>query len=73
MQVPLLRVSLAESHFGLGLSHDTLTIEPYDHLQRHVEVNPTLVLAFVEGVLGYRRVTGAGMGTWEFQREVGFR
>jgi hypothetical protein len=71
-QIPLLRATLGESNFGLGLSYDTVTIEPHDHNQRYVEVNPTIVLAFVEGVLGYRLAHTKG-GSWEYRREVGFK
>ena len=71
-QIPLLRATLGESNFGLGLNCDTLTIEPHDHNQRYVEVNPTIVLAFIEGVLGYR-LAHTERGSWEYRREVAFK
>ena len=64
---------LHESTFGLGLTYDTLTLEPYSHGQRHVEVNATVILAFVEAVLGYKLTNTSGAGFWEFRRDVGFR
>jgi hypothetical protein len=71
-QIPLLRATLGESNFGLGLSYDTLTIEPHDHHQRYVEINPTIVLVFIEGVLGYHLAHTKG-DSWEFRREVAFK
>ncbi|OQV02927.1 hypothetical protein CLAIMM_08041 [Cladophialophora immunda] len=73
-KIPYLRIRLNESIFGLGLFRDSLTVEPYDHHQsRHVVVNVSLVLAFIQGVLGYQRVHEAsGAGRWEFRRDTPF-
>lgn len=67
-----MRATLGESNFGLGLSYDTLTVEPHDGSQRYVEVNPTIVLVFIEGVLGYRLAHTKG-SWWEYRREVAFK
>ncbi|OAP65584.1 hypothetical protein AYL99_01556 [Fonsecaea erecta] len=72
-KIPYLRIKLNESSFGLGLFHDSLTIEPFDHHQRHVVVNISLVLAFIQGVLGYQRVYETSTaGQWEFRRDILF-
>ncbi|OAG44351.1 hypothetical protein AYO21_01347 [Fonsecaea monophora] len=72
-KIPYLRIKLNESNFGLGLFRDSLTIEPFDYHQRQAVVNVTLVLAFIQGVLGYRRIPGtSGAGQWEFQRDTPF-
>ena len=72
--MPLLRIVLSDAHFGLGNSHDTLTIAAFDTVQqrRGVEVNPTIVLALIENVLGYHRLPGVAAGFWEFRRDVAF-
>jgi hypothetical protein len=68
-KIPYLRVRLVESNFGLGLFYDSLTIEPWDHHQRHVVMNPVLILAFIQGVLGYQSIQEtSGQGYWEFKR-----
>lgn len=75
IQIPIVNITLHESHFGLGLSHDTLTIEAHDQARNRVELNLTTVLVFLEGVLGYRvvhRPTGGWGGPWELRRDVGF-
>lgn len=61
---------LQESAFGLGLLHDTLTMEAI----RGKEVSAMLVLVFVESVLGYVPVPSRGSGSvWEFRRTKGFK
>jgi hypothetical protein len=73
-QIPYWRIKMHESKLGLGLFHDSLTIEPFDHHQRNTVVNVSLVLAFIQGILGYCPVPGtSGAGYWEFQRSVLFR
>ncbi|RFU26759.1 hypothetical protein B7463_g9579, partial [Scytalidium lignicola] len=68
---PLVKITLKESVFGLGLLYDRLWIEGF----RDTDVNAVLVLALVENVLGYtilRDRDGAG-SIWEFERRRGFR
>jgi hypothetical protein len=62
---------LQESAFGLGLLHDTITMEAI----RGREITAMIVLVFVESVLGYTPVTcsGSGGSVWEFKRTKGFR
>jgi len=67
---------LQESHFGFGVTHDTLVIEPHDFALNYVELSVTMIQAFVEAVLGYRAVgrPGGGWdGPWELIREKGFK
>ncbi|KAH7403680.1 hypothetical protein BKA64DRAFT_458299 [Cadophora sp. MPI-SDFR-AT-0126] len=68
---PAVEIKLQESAFGLGLLHDTLTLEAV----RGREVNAMLVLVFVENVLGYSPVPSSGSAgsVWEFKRTKGFR
>lgn len=57
MKPPFLKIKLVESLFGPGLFYDTLEIEPYDTNQaRRITINPTLVQAFIEGVMEYKPV-----------------
>ena len=66
-----MEVKLKESLFGLGLLHDTLVLEG----TRGRELNATLVLLLVEGVLGYEPLQSSGSAgyIWEFKRTKGFR
>ncbi|KAK0104832.1 hypothetical protein ONS95_005099 [Cadophora gregata] len=68
---PAVEIKLQESAFGLGLLHDTLTLEA----ARGREVNAMLVLAFVENVLGYYPIPSSGSAgsVWEFKRTKGFK
>ncbi|KAK0458891.1 uncharacterized protein EV420DRAFT_1642605 [Desarmillaria tabescens] len=54
---PIFKLTLVESDFCFGMT-DTLVIEPY--LSHHDGVNPTIVLAFIEGVVGYKMVYTTG-------------
>jgi hypothetical protein len=62
---------LKESPFGLGLLYDALVLET----SRGREVSATLVLAFVENVLGYvpRQASGSAGNVWEFKRTRAFK
>ncbi|KAJ6518895.1 hypothetical protein C8R45DRAFT_949655 [Mycena sanguinolenta] len=53
----MLKVELLESEYCYGM-FDTLTIER--HLTRREPINPTMLLAFIEGVLGYKLVNTLG-------------
>ncbi|KAJ7255507.1 hypothetical protein B0H12DRAFT_535500 [Mycena haematopus] len=53
----MLKVDLVESEYCYGM-FDTLTIER--NLTRREPINPTMLLAFVEGVLGYKLVNTTG-------------
>ncbi|KAG4443447.1 hypothetical protein IFR05_001126 [Cadophora sp. M221] len=68
---PTVEIKLQESVFGLGLLHDTLTLEAV----RGREINAMLVLVFVENVLGYTPVPSSGSAgsVWEFRRTKGFK
>ncbi|KAF5378815.1 hypothetical protein D9615_007014 [Tricholomella constricta] len=65
----VLKVELIESEFCNGLQ-DTLSIEP--HINFHnggYQINPTLVLAFIEGVLGYKLVHTNGHN-WVYRSDT---
>ncbi|OCT52910.1 hypothetical protein CLCR_10326 [Cladophialophora carrionii] len=72
-KIPYWRITMHESKLGLGMFHDSLTIEPFDHHQRNTVVNVSLILAFIQGILGYHPVPGPSSAAyWEFQRSVSF-
>ncbi|KAK0495994.1 hypothetical protein EDD18DRAFT_226915 [Armillaria luteobubalina] len=54
---PIYKLTLVESDFCFGLM-DTLIVEPY--MSHHDGVNPTIILAFIEGVVGYKMVHTTG-------------
>jgi hypothetical protein len=70
-QPPVVEIKLKESCFGLGLLHDTLVLET----SRGREISATLVLVFVENVLGYIPEPGRGSpgSIWEFKRTRPFK
>jgi hypothetical protein len=70
-QPPVVGIKLQESAFGLGLMHDSLILEAV----RWREINVTLLLNLIEGVLGYELITRriSGSDTWEFKRSKGFK
>ncbi|KAL0574549.1 hypothetical protein V5O48_007412 [Marasmius crinis-equi] len=60
---PMFKFDLLESDFTFGII-DTLQIEP--NMKYHKGLNPAIVLAFVEGVLGYTMVHTTG-STWMYR------
>ena len=70
-QPPIVEIKLKESCFGLGLLHDALVLET----SRGREISATLVLVFVENVLGYMPEPGRGSAgsVWEFKRTRPFK
>lgn len=70
-QPPFAEVTLHQSAFGLGVMYDRLTMSPEGRYSVQA-VSPTIVLALVEGVLGYRGVSQQ-QGSWTFRRDVEFR
>ena len=71
--LPVLKISLEESNFGLGVLYDSLIIELTDERQTWVRVNPVLIVSFIECILQYRMVTTSTAinGTY-FRREEAF-
>ncbi|KAI1424276.1 hypothetical protein F5Y12DRAFT_715422 [Xylaria sp. FL1777] len=68
---PLANVQLHQSAFGLGVVYDRLTITAESRYTTQ-EISPTMILALVEGVLGYKIVSNDGP-YWAFRRDVEFR
>ena len=66
-----MEIKLQESAFGLGLLHDTLTLEAI----RGREVTAMLILVFIESVLGYTPLDSSKVSgsVWEFRRTKGFK
>jgi hypothetical protein len=71
VQPPAATLELHESPFGLGIVYNRLTIS-IQNARMNFVLSPTLLLSFVEGVLGYKPVFGDG-GTWTLRRDVGFK
>ena len=69
----MVEIKLRESPFGLGLLYDSMTIEA--DIRRGGVVNASLVLVFLESVLGYDLLNdrGSSGSVWEFVRKRGFR
>ncbi|KAG6916042.1 hypothetical protein DXG01_008666 [Tephrocybe rancida] len=70
MKRNVLNVELVESAFYSGLN-DMLTIEPHIN-HRTYQINPTPVLAFIEGVLGYKMVYTNGHN-WVYRSDTVFK
>lgn len=69
----LVEITLQQSCFATGIYSDRLVlVSQKDKFRPLYAVNPTMVLAFVEGVLGYTRVT-MERGSWMFRRDVPFK
>ncbi|KAI1148178.1 hypothetical protein F4825DRAFT_454750 [Nemania diffusa] len=69
---PCTEVKLHASAFGLGIVYDRLTISSETTRYMAQTVSPTILLALVEGVLGYRQTSQDG-SSWTFRRDVEFR
>lgn len=66
---PAIDIVLEESPIGLGLLFNRLIVKPQCRNNMVGQVlSPVVVLAFVEGVLGFRLVSSEG-GVWHFRRE----
>ena len=64
-------ITLQESPFGLGLVFDRLNIS-MQNVRMNYMLSPTMLLSFVEGVLGYKLTFGNG-DTWTFKKETEFK
>ena len=82
-EIPMVNYTLFSSVLGPGAVIDTLVIEPWSQIGARrgdgYVASVVQVLAFVEGVLGYKRVGGDQRGTcsgdgvfWELRRDIGF-
>ncbi|KAI1365129.1 hypothetical protein F5Y08DRAFT_191466 [Xylaria arbuscula] len=68
---PLTEIKLYQSAFGLGVVYDRLTItSEARYTPQHV--SPTLLLAIVEGVLGYKSVSSETR-SWTFRKDAEFK
>lgn len=65
---PSIDIVLEESPIGLGLLFNRLVVKPQSRNNAVGQVlSPVVVLAFVEGVLGFQLVSSEG-GSWHFRR-----
>lgn len=69
---PSVIVKLQQAGFGLGAMYDCLWLLAENRYGSQENVSPTIVLALVEGVLGYDKVFGDGR-SWTYRRDVPFR
>lgn len=66
-------MSLEQSPWGLGNLFDRLVLTTEENRYiKQFSVNPCIVLALVEGVLGYRQVS-VEAGQWTYRRDEVFK
>jgi hypothetical protein len=67
-------VKLGQSPWGLGILYDNLILSTAEgnRYTHQFAVNPCILLALVEGVLGYERVA-VNNGQWIYRRDTAFR
>lgn len=72
-EMPRLQISLKESAFGMGVLYDALVVESNGNRYVMVELNPVLIIGFIESVLGYQMVTKpVGIKGIYFRKEEAF-
>lgn len=57
---------------SFGLPYDTLTVSTESRYGNGFTASPTLVLALVEGTLGYRRVF-SDASSWQYRKDTPFK
>ncbi len=67
-----MEIQLYQCAFGLGLMYDRLVLAAENRYGGGYNVTPTIVLSFIEGVLGYDKVSCDG-GMWTYRRDVEFK
>lgn len=73
-QLPILKSELQASLIGYGALFDSLTITSGDPRSGWANINPILILSFIESVLGYSPVaSGSSDSQWYFKHEIGFK
>ncbi|KAI3319864.1 hypothetical protein HD806DRAFT_250876 [Xylariaceae sp. AK1471] len=68
---PCAEVKLYQSAFGLGVVYDRLTVSSESRYFDQA-VSATMLLALIEGVLGYKNVSVDG-SSWTYRRDVEFK
>lgn len=67
-----MQVTLSQSAFGLGEMFDRLSVSTRDtRYNNQFQVTAPMIVAFVEGVLGYELMSDRG--GWNFKRETEFK
>ncbi|KAL8345353.1 hypothetical protein RB601_005407 [Gaeumannomyces tritici] len=69
---PSVTVKLQQAAFGLGAMYDCLWLVADKCYGPQQTVSPTIILALVEGVLGYDKISGDG-GSWTYRRDIPFK
>lgn len=73
LQPPGVQIALHQCAFGLGEMFDRLTLSTEEtRYTNQFQVTTPMVVALIEGVLGYKLVSTQG-GVWSFRRDVGFK
>ena len=73
LEMPWLQILLKESAFGMGVLYDALVVEPNGNRYAKLEVNPVLIIGFIECVLRYQMATKpVGMEGIYFRKEEAF-
>jgi hypothetical protein len=68
-QPPAVNVRLHQAAFGSGLLYDRLVMTVDNSYGNYFLVTPSVILALIEGILGYERVWVEG-STWTFTKGV---
>lgn len=61
-----------EATSSFGLPYDMLTLSTQGQYGSRFTVSPTLILALVEGSLGYKRVY-SNANTWQYRKDTPFK
>jgi hypothetical protein len=73
LQPPAVDIRLQQSAFGLSEMFDRLELSTKEiRYVTQFHVTTPMILALIEGVLGYTLLSGEG-GTWTFRRETELR
>ena len=64
-------MTLKDAHFGISKAYDTLILEPLDPRWTGFEISPAMILAFIEGVLGYTMISSTE-SFWSYRRNRPF-
>ncbi len=68
-----MEVLLEQAPWGLGMMYDRLVLTTENsRYTKQFTLNPCVVLAMVEGVLGYEQVS-VHAGQWAYRRDSEFR
>jgi len=71
-QPPAIQIRLCQSAFGLGELYDKLILSTKEtRYTNQFHITTTMVVALIEGVLGYDPILS--QGTWSFRRDTEYK